>query len=76
MKAVIFIERDGTRGRINECMKVTVTKEGRKVKSFPIPWPMIYLTLGIKYLGWQTHGDKRRVLGMHGGAVLLRKSRC
>jgi hypothetical protein len=35
MKAVIFIEHGGTRGRINGFMKVTVTKRERKGKHFP-----------------------------------------
>lgn len=35
MKAVIFIERGGTRGRINGYMKVTVTKEEGKERHLP-----------------------------------------
>jgi hypothetical protein len=44
MEAVIFIERGGTRGRINGFMKVTVTKRERKESIFH---PIAYLTFGV-----------------------------
>lgn len=48
MKAVIFIERGGTHGRINGCMKATVT-EGREKESKSISHPVVY---GLSDLGY------------------------